>query len=181
MFVERMSWWRLAGWPLLLAHFFLPVPYREQLLAVQTVLISFCPVPMPFHMASGLVAFLFLLGLAEVDGVVLPTLLHHVAVFISVISEFYFKKWRWTCWIFLCWSLRWMNPSNIYVDHPLRAVLRCVLFGLVTQRNFSLDGSIRWCWIFLVHEGFCILVPIQMLYTVYVVQKNRRTEETQIV
>jgi hypothetical protein len=173
--------WEFGGWLLLLCHFFFPDPYREQLLAAQTVFIAFCPKLMSFHVATGIIWLLYLLNLNESSLDLVVELAHHVAVFISVISEFYFKKWRWTCWIFLCWSLRWMNPSNIYVDHPLRAVLRCVLFGLVTQRNFSLDGSIRWCWIFLVHEGFCILVPIQMLYSVYAVQKNRRTEETQLV
>lgn len=176
-----MIWWKIGGWLLLFVHFFLPVPYREQVLALQTVLVSFAPKLMPFHVATGIIAFLFLLGMTETDTVVLPTLLHHVAVFISVISEFYFKEWRWTCWIFLCWSLRWMNPSNIYSAHPLIALLRCVVFGFVSQRDFSFDSSIRWCWIFLVHEGFCILIPVQMLYSVYVVQKIRGEHRNEIV
>jgi len=64
--------------------------------------------------------------------------------------------------------LRWMNVSNIYVDHPFRAFFRCVVFGLVVIRDFDVERSLRWCWIFLVHEFFCIFVPVQMLYEVYV-------------
>ena len=171
-----MLWWKFGGWILLLSHFFFPSPYREQILAVQTVLISFSHQLMPFHMATGIITSMFIFGMTTTETDVLPTLLHHVAVFISLISEFHFKEWRWTCWIFLCWSLRWIHPSNVYSDHPLKAFFRCVVFGFVTQRNFSFETSIRWCWTFMVHEGFCILIPIQMLYSVYIVQKVKRVQ-----
>lgn len=159
--------WRAGGWLLLLLHFFFPPPYREQILAIQTVLCTLSPQTQPFHVATVIVCLLYLIGLTEIEYAAVPMLLHHVAVFVSVISEFYFREWRYTCWVLLCWSLRWMNPSNIYVDHPVRALFRCVLFGLLVQRDFSIDKSVRWCWIFMVHECFCILVPVQMLYEAY--------------
>lgn len=160
--------WKIGGWILLLIHFFFPNPYREQLLAIQTVLITFCDRLMPFHIATYIVLLLYLLNLNESSVDVVIELMHHVVVFVAVISEFYFREWRYTCWVLLLWSLRWMNVSNIYVDHPFRAFFRCVVFGLVVIRDFEVERSLRWCWIFLVHEFFCIFVPVQMLYEVYV-------------
>mgnify|MGYP006085576901 CR=1 FL=1 len=159
--------WKFGGWGLLLLHFFFPDPYREQILAAQTVFVTFCPTVMPFHMATGIIWVLYLLNLNESSVDIMVELAHHVAVFIAVISEFYFREWRYTCWLMLFWSLRWMNVSNIYVEEPWRALFRCCVFGFVVHRDFSVDRAIRWCWVFLVHEFFCIFVPVQMLYQVY--------------
>ena len=159
--------WEFGGWLLLLGHFFFPDPYREQLLAVQTVLITFCPKVMSFHVATGIIWLLYLMNLNESSLDLVVELAHHVAVFITVLSEFYCREWRYVCWVTLFWSLRWMNVSNIFVTSPWRAFFRCCVFGFVVHRDFSVDRSIRWCWVFIVHEFFCIFVPFQMLYEVY--------------
>lgn len=160
---------------MLLSHFLFPTPYREQLLALQTVLVTAAPRLEGFHTATAIVTLLYILGVTEMDSVLVPTVLHHVAVFVAVMSEFYFPEWRCSCWVLLGWSMRWMNPSNLYAPGligALRAVCRCVLFGAVSYTNFSVAKSVRWCWIFLVHESFCLLVPIQMLYEVYVLRQD---------
>ena len=117
------------------------------------------------------VVFLYVVQLEDNVTELVPMVLHHVIVFMSVLSEYYLKELRYTCVVVLCWSVRWMNPSNIYVEHPLRAMLRCVLFGVLISRQFSLRSALRWCWIFLVHESLYIFVPVQMLYEVYM-KKN---------
>lgn len=160
--------WKFVGWPILLLHFFFPNPYREQLLAIQSLCMTFSPCVYPYHVATSVVLLLYLINLNESSVDLVLELLHHVGVFVAVVSEFYFREWRYTCFMLLFWSLRWMNTSNIYVDHPFRACLRCVLFGLVVCRDFSLERSFRWCWILIVHEFFCIFIPVQMLYEVYV-------------
>jgi len=173
--------WKIGGWILLLVHFFFPAPYREQLLAIQTVLVTFCDRLMPFHIATYIVLLLYLLNFNETSVDITIELMHHMIVFVAVISEFYYREWRYTCWILLLWSLRWMNVSNIYVDHPFRALFRCLVFGLVVIRDFDIERSLRWCWIFLVHEIFCIFVPIQMLYEVYVGRVHSRRMDDDLV
>tara|TARA_B110001450_G_C17441844_1_gene408282 strand:- start:20 stop:547 length:528 start_codon:yes stop_codon:yes gene_type:complete len=162
-----MMLWKVGGWFLLLIHFFFPEPYREQILAFQTILITFSPKILSFHIATGIIVCLYLLNLNESSIDIVAELAHHAAVFIAVISEFYFRAHRYTCWVLLFWSLRWMNVSNIYVESPWHAFVRCCIFGFVVHRDFSLDRAIRWCWVFIVHEFFCIFVPVQMLYEVY--------------
>lgn len=162
-----MKWlYRFLGWPLLLLHFFLPGPYNEQVLAIQSVLVTLNVEPESYHVATGLCVCLYLLDPVPIDewGSVL---FHHVLVFCCVLCEYFFREWRFICWVCLFWSLRWMNPLNIYLVHPLRAASRCVLFGCVVYQKFTLDSCVRWCWLFFVHELFMILVPFQMLYTVY--------------
>jgi len=169
--------WKIGGWVLLTSHFWWDAPYREQILAVQTVLSTFAPSLMPFHLATAFVVFLYLVQLGDTVTELVPLVLHHVIVFISVLSEYYFKEWRYACCVVLCWSVRWMNPSNIYLEHPLRGMFRCVLFGALISRRFSLESAMRWCWLFLVHEALYIFVPVQMLYEVYMKKRPRAVVE----
>ena len=159
--------WRSCRWFLLLFHFFLPPPFREQLLAIHTVLLTLTPAVLPIHIATGFVVLLFFGKFSEIASESVPMILHHLVVFMYIWSEYYLKEWRYTCGVVLCWSVRWMNPTNIYSEHPFRAVVRCALFGLMSCRHFSWSKSVRWCWIFLVHEFFYVLIPVQMLYEVY--------------
>lgn len=166
-----MKWLlRLAGWPLLLLHFFVAGPYNEQILSVQTVLLTLTPTLESYHVATGICLILYLLDPVPVIEWQ-SQLIHHILVFGCVMCEYFFREWRRTCWVFLFWSVRWMNPLNIYLVAPLRAVLRCVLFGLLLHQKFSLESAFRWCWLFFVHEVFLIFVPFQMLYSVYGLQK----------
>jgi hypothetical protein len=169
--------WKIGGWVLLISHFWWDAPYREQILALQTIISTLAPSLMPFHLATVFVVFLYLVQLGDNVTEFVPLVLHHVIVFISVLSEYYFKEWRYTCAVVLCWSMRWMNPSNIYLEHPLRAMLRCILFGVLISRQFSLERAIRWCWLFLVHESLYIFVPVQMLYEVYMKKRPRAVVE----
>ena len=160
-----------------MAHLWWSAPYREQILALQTVVATLAPSLMPFHLATVFVVLLYIVQLEDNTTELVPLVLHHVIVFISVLSEYYFKEWRYTCGVVLCWSVRWMNPSNIYLEHPLRAVFRCVLFGALTSRQFSLEGAMRWCWLFLVHESLYIFVAVRMMYEVYMKKRPRPVVE----
>jgi hypothetical protein len=165
--IRCMKWvLRLVGWPLLLLHFFVPGPYNEQILSVQTILLTLTPGVESYHVATGICLVLYLLDPVPVIEWQ-SQLIHHILVFACVLCEYFFREWRWTCWLVLFWSVRWMNPLNIYLSDPLRAVLRCVLFGSVTYSQFTLESGFRWCWLFFVHELFIIFVPFQMLYSVY--------------
>jgi len=161
--------WSVGGWCLLLLHFFFPEPYREQILASQLIISTFAPKLMSFHMASILTTFLYVIQTGPVVFEWSPFILHHLMVFTFVMSEYYYREWRFTCACVLFWSVRWMNSNNIYSEHPSRGLIRCILFAFVTFRHFSSPKAIRWSWIFFVHEFCYICVPIQMLYEVYFV------------
>ena len=159
--------WRLSGWCLLCLHFFFPEPYREQILAAQTIITSCSDSLLPFHIATAIVVLLYIIQAGDLAFEWSAFILHHVLVFIFVMTEYYHRKWRLTCTCALFWSIRWMNSSNIYLEHPFRGCLRCVLFGVLSARKYCWHGALRWCWIFFVHEFCYVCIPIQMLYEVY--------------
>lgn len=169
--------WRLGGWFLLLMHLFFPEPYREQLLAAQSIFITLAPKIMSFHIASALLCLLYVCQTDDIAFEWAAFILHHLLVFVFVISEYYFNEWRYTFGCVLFWSIRWMNTTNIYAEHPIRGCVRCLLFGFLTARQFSCVHALKWCWIFFVHEFCYVCIPVQMLHEVYFGRSVANTEE----
>lgn len=159
---------RYIGWPLLLVHFFVPVFWREQVLALQTLVCAVTNVQ-PYHAAT--VAFLFV-HLSEHNTVEWAhVVLHHVVLVSAVLLEYTMLEYRPVRWMVVAWSVRWLGTTNLYLN-PGRSVLRCLVFLFVT--NFRQQWStvtnnnyLKTVWILLVHELLWCVLPIQMLYEIY--------------
>lgn len=159
---------RPLAWTLLLVHFFVHEPYREQLLAVETILCAMCKDRKPLHIVSFFVVVIYFVQSSH-EWILWTQCLHHFVVLCSILAEYYVSEWHLWSWITLCWSIRWLNSVSMYYEHPLRAALRCVVFGFVAQRRFAktFKDGFKWCWILLVHEFAFVMLPVQMLYEVY--------------
>lgn len=159
--------WRVALWGLLVSHFFAAEPFREHIFAVQTVLCAIHSRLTPIHIVTVFMAVIYFVQ-TEHRWIWWTFLVHHVIVAGCVVGEYAFKEWRHWNWILLGWSVRWLSSLDIY-DSPIRATIRCVVFGLVARGRFAktFKDGFKWCWILLVHELAWAFLPLQMLYEVY--------------
>ena len=165
-----MIW--LAGWPLLLLSLFVGAPYREQLLAGQTILCSLYPSRQHFHVAT-VVFVLFYFTHPDTHLENMPAeILRHVIVACAVMSQYLAPNYQVSIWTLTAWSTRWLPTTSIF-DTPLRSFAKCVVFAGVSGgpwRGHPLDT--RWCWILFTHEAAWLLLPVQILYEVYSKKKN---------
>lgn len=164
---------RLASWILLLLHFFMDEPYREQLLALQTVCCTLMPELKPLHIVTFFTVVIYFVRI-EHQPVFWISIIHHAIVCCCILGEYYFQKWHAWSWVILCWSIRWLSSIDTYRDHPARACLRCIVFALVAQKQFvkTFKDGFKWSWILLVHEIAWLALPFQMLYEVYKVKPS---------
>ena len=168
---------RYIGWPLLLLHFFVPIFWREQVLALQTVICAVTGVQ-SYHAAT--VAILFV-HLSEHNTVGWTHLiLHHLVLVSAVLSEYKMPEYRRVRWVVVAWSVRWLGTADLYLN-PVRAVLRCLVFLFVTncrqQWSSVIDNNyLKTVWILLVHELLWSVLPIQMLYEIYSETQQSRQE-----
>jgi len=159
---------RSLAWTLLVVHFFVKEPLREQILAVQTVVCSLCLELKPLHVVSFFVIVIYFLQ-TSYEWFLWSQCVHHAVVGACILGEYYFKEWHFWSWILLCWSVRWLNSISMYYQHPIRSAARCIVFGFVAQKQFAktFKDGFKWSWILLVHELALLLLPVQMLYEVY--------------
>tara|TARA_B100000683_G_scaffold218506_1_gene214786 strand:- start:767 stop:1276 length:510 start_codon:yes stop_codon:yes gene_type:complete len=157
--------WRPLAWALLLIHFFLPEPFREQVLAIETIVAATNRNMRAIHMVSIFVVVVYFVK-TEHHWHWSTFLCHHAIVLGCTLSEYYFKDWRYWTWILMAWSVRWLASLDIYA-FPLRACARCIVFGVVAGQNPSIGAGFKWCWILMVHELAWFLLPMQMLYEAY--------------
>ncbi len=159
---------RYIGWPLLLVHFFVPLFWREQVLALQTMVCAVTSVQ-SYHAAT--VAFLFV-HLSEQNTVEWThVVLHHAVLVSAVLLEYNMPEYCTVRWVVVAWSVRWLGTTNLYLN-PERSVLRCLVFLFVTnfRRRWSTvttNNYLKTVWILLVHELLWCVLPIQMLYEIY--------------
>ena len=154
--------WKHLAWFLLAAHFF-DEPFREQILAVQTLV---CHVSRPKTIAHrDFFCDCHLLCANTTRMAIVVTMYTPCCSRVLYYSEYFIKDWNFWPWLLLCWSIRWLSSVNMYHQHPLRASLRCIIFGMVAQKRFArtFQDGFKWCWILLVHECTLILLPFQML------------------
>lgn len=159
---------RSVAWTLLLVHFFVHEPFREQVLAVETIVCALSKDLKPLHIVNFFVIIIYFVQTSH-HWMVWSQCAHHAIVAVCIIGEYYLKEWHFWSWVLLCWSIRWLSSVSMYYQHPVRAALRCVLFGLVAQKRFAktFKDGFRWCWILLVHEIALCALPFQMLYEIY--------------
>lgn len=159
---------RLVAWVLLILHFFVHEPYREQVLAIQTLVCVLCKDLKPLHIVTFFVIIIYFVETHHV-WLLWSQCVHHAVVACCIVGEYYVKDWNFWPWLLLCWSIRWLSSVNMYDQIPVRASLRCIIFGLVAQKRFAktFKDGFKWCWILLVHEAMWILLPCQMLFEIY--------------
>jgi len=158
------------GWPLLFVHFFLPEPWGEVTLAVQTFVCAFFRDIQSYHVATTVVLMQYITS-PSLDSSLIDILIYHLTVFCAIVGQYTFRTYRPVCWVMLFWTLHWldMGPFTAW-----RYVLKCVLFrqlSLFPPGRGTHHGGFKWCWILIVHEWAWCLLPFQMLYEVYVESK----------
>lgn len=169
-----MLW--LAGWPLLLLSLFVGAPYREQLLAGQTILCSMYPRRHHFHVATVVfVVFYFTHPETHIQNMA-AEILRHVIVACAVVSHYLAPAYQLPIWTLTAWTTRWLPTASLF-DTPLRSLNKCAVFVGVSRgpwRGQAMDT--RWSWILFTHEAAWLLLPIQILYEVYFkTKKNTNT------
>lgn len=164
-----MKW--VIGWPFLFFSLFLPEPYREQSLAVQTIICTLFDKMYTFQ----LVTFFFVLSYfveTKLHHILSVQILHHVVIVCTIIVQYMEPKYQYFCWCLVGWSTRWLGSVNMYAQ-PVRTLLKCIVLLFVLKgkwrhtRQCNLKDELKWCWILFVHESLCVFLPVQILYEVY--------------
>lgn len=160
--------WRALSWCLLFTHFFAHEPYREQILAVQTITCALQPTFNSLHIITFIIAILYFVQTEHRPDIWI-SVVHHLVVACCILCEYYMKEWHLWSWLVLCWSIRWLSSIHLYQEHPIRACIRCMVFAILVQKRFTktFKEGFKWCWILLVHEIAWCALPFQMLYEVY--------------
>ena len=169
--------WRLISNTLLIIHFYLPEPYKEQCLALQTLSCVTIKGKKPEKVLTLSLLVIYFIQTKH-QWEFFTCLAHHFIVFCCVIGEYYFKERNYWSWIFLFWSVRWLSSLDIYEKQAWRACLRCMLFIFISQGHYlkTTKNGLRWIWILMVHEIAWCLLPVQMLYEVYCLNKKENLE-----
>jgi len=172
---NRMKW--AIGWPLLIIALFTHEPYREQLLAGQTIICCMTQEIWPFHTAT-IVCVIMYFAHQHVTINAAAIVLHHIIVTCAVASQYIEQRqYKRIIWVLMVWSTRWLGTISVF-DSPLRTTLKFILFQGVSTGPWSANESngLKWCWLLFVHEIMWCLLPIQILYEVYYYKKNQNAE-----
>lgn len=160
-----------VGWPLLLLSFFAHEPYREQLLAGQTILCCIVQQYYPFHTATAIAIISYFTHQQIANVALTAFILHHVVVFLAVASHYVDTDYKAVVWALTAWSTRWLGTISIF-ETPVRTLIRCLLFRGVASGPWADSKGGKWCWVLFVHEIMWCLLPIQILYEVYHYKKK---------
>lgn len=154
------------GWPLLILSFFAHEPYREQLLAGQTLICCIMPEYCPFHIATTISVISYFTHQLDVQTDPMTFVLHHIIVICAVASHYIDTNYKTIVWILTAWSSRWLSCQSLFVS-PLRTLFKCILFRGIASGPWANATGTKWCWLLFVHEIMWCLLPIQILYEVY--------------
>lgn len=175
-----MLW--VCGWPLIFIQLYVPEPYKEMAIALQTFVCAILKKQnIPFTDSTfAITLFIILTYFTQTEQRhqnLITLVLHHVIVAITSISNYILEDWKYILWCMLCWSIRWLSSIHIYQQSPIRVSIRIFLFFLLSRKPFG--DPYRWYWILLVHEITWVLIPVQMLYEVYKkpIQKHNNLSE----
>jgi hypothetical protein len=168
-----MQW--ILGWPLLILSLYLHEPYREQVLAAQTIVCTIIEEKRPFKIITMIYVALYFTQLSEKHHPINIIILHHVIILCISIIQYTNPNYKVLCWTLIIWTSRWLGSVNIYAQ-PIRTTIKSIVLAGLIQGNWGVrneerDG-LKWSWILFVHEiAWCVL-PIQILYEVY--YKNKQ-------
>lgn len=166
-----------VGWPLLILSFFTHEPYREQLLAGQTILCCIIQEYHPFHTATIVSIVSYFTHQTDTQAAPATFILHHIIVICAVASHYIDVDYKAIIWVLTAWSTRWLGCQTFF-DSPLRTLIKCILFKGITSGPWANATGTKWCWLLFVHEIMWCLLPIQILYEVY---HKKKEEITSIV
>jgi len=169
---DVMKW--PVGWPLLILSFFTHEPYREQLLAGQTILCCIVQEHHPFHTATIVSIVSYFTHQTDIQAAPTTFILHHIIVICAVASHYVDMDYKAIIWVLTAWSTRWLGCQTLF-DSPLRTLIKCILFRAITSGPWANATGTKWCWLLFVHEIMWCLLPIQILYEVYHKKKEEIT------
>ena len=155
------------GWPLLLIHFFIREPWRECVLAIQTLICGFVETKHTYHIATLIVTFQYI-ACPEQNSSPFSMLMYHTLLFGAVCAQYAFRERGMAFWFALAWAMHWIGSLE---TPPWRQSLKCLLFHQVTSTCLvgkPLVHGFKWSWLIISHEIAWCLLPLQMLYEVYI-------------
>ena len=159
------SW---IGWPLLLCHFFLEEPWKECILALQTIL---CALLIhnkhTYHIATLVIAFQYIVC-QDQGGSIFSMIMYHTLLFCAVCAQYAFRDQGVSFWVALAWSMHWLGSLSA---PAWRHVVKCLLFHQVASTCLvgkKIIHGFKWSWIVVSHEISWCMIPVQMLYEVYI-------------
>ena len=164
-----MIW--LGGWPLLILSLFVHEPYREQLLAGQTIVCSMYPEKYNFHTATVIFVIFYFIHPSVHSEHIYTLVLEHIIVACAVVSQYVAPRYTWSIWTLAAWSTRWLTTYSIF-DSPFRTCLKCLLFAGSSSGPWETNHDFKWCWVLFTHEITWVFLPIQILYEVYAGKKK---------
>jgi len=166
------------GWPLIVLSLFAREPYREQLLAGQTILCCMVRKYQSFHTATIICVMIYF---THQHNIILPQsiILHHIIVVCTIASEYLDIQYKWVIWTLMAWSTRWLGTISVF-DSPLRSTIKFIMFRCISNGPWAINetGGLKWCWLLFVHELMWCLLPIQILYEVYYHNRNNQINES---
>jgi hypothetical protein len=103
-----MIW--VCGWPFIFIHLYIPEPYKEMSIALQTFI---CTLLNKHHIPFtdsifAITLFVILTYFAQNEPQhlnLITFILHHAIVGIASISNYILEKWKYILWCILCWSI----------------------------------------------------------------------------
>lgn len=165
MNVTSSEW---IGWPLLLLHFLIEEPWRECVLAIQTLICGVVESKHTYHIATLVVTFQYI-ACPEQDASFFMAIMYHTLLFGAVCAQYAFRERGMAFWFALAWSMHWIGSASMHP--PWRHVAKCVLFHQVASTCLvgkPLIHGFKWSWLIISHELAWCLIPVQMLYEVYI-------------
>jgi len=161
------------GWPLLILALFAHEPYKEQLLAGQTIICCMTQQLWPFHTAT-VISIIIYFTHQDVRILSSAIILHHLIVVCAIVGQYLEFKYKGIIWVLMIWSTRWLGTISIFYS-PIRSTIKFILFRCIANRPWSENNKygLKWCWILFTHEIMWCLLPIQILYEVYYCNKKQ--------
>lgn len=168
-----MNW--IVGWPLLILSLFIDDPFREQILAAQTIVCALVQKRKTFHLATlvFIVCYFTQPPVHEHPSYVL--IIHHLVIIGAIVSPYLIPNYQFFTWVIMAWSIRWLGSISLF-ETPFRTSTKCLLYVVIVRGNWGMKSTQlahKWCWILFVHEVMWCFLPIQILYEVYAFRKKK--------
>ena len=160
------------GWPLLLLQFILAEPWRECALAIQTIICSVVESRHTYHIASIIVTFQYIACPEHISSLFFM-FMYHILLVCAVCAQYAFKEKGMAFWIALAWCMHWIGSLSA---NPWRHVVKCILFHQVASTCLvgkPLVHGFKWSWLIISHEAAWCMIPVQMLYEVYIEKETQ--------
>ena len=164
-----------SGWTLLIVHFFVEEPIREQILAMESIVCSLCTELKPLHIVTFFVLAIYFIQ-TSYEWLLWSQLVHHIIVAACIIGRVLHRKMALLVMdiAMLVYEMAFFYINILSTSNTFGIAMYCVWF--VAQKRFAktFKDGFKWCWILLVHECALCALPLQMLYMRYILLNPER-------